>query len=679
MSIDLIARIEVGCITINFLLILILVMLNFQEIKKQFINIKEADWIILILIFLMGFMLRSYISYVFQPQIDGWNFMEEARSILLVHKNGFCFFGDLGNCFNFLQFKLVGYPLLVSVSYLFFGISEESARIVSLIFGSLSIPLIFLMVFLLFNKKSIGLYSALLFAFLPLHIKYSIAPLSDATSLFFILLSLTFFLLTCKIGTKKILFLATLCLTYTIQIRPENFILLPLVLFMVYLFDSKRSIIKSLTPWIILFILLIPTILHIAYLSERNEYIDKWFPRIEPPDYSGFFSFDYFRIIIFWLYLIINNYPNIFAIFALFGVVYLWKDFRKRMYFLMIWFTIYSIIYLVYLIIFALFYPSMVIVSWVKYTLDCHPPIIISLSLGIYTSIKFLKKRTNLDMNITRVLVILLIIIFSFIYFPSNYAFLKGEANADKISQLFFFEKKFASSIRDRVDDQCFIVTEYDGGYTNFFLNRKVININDNNNIQNLLRNDKCVLFYENALCYEFWGSGRCNYGCKQFHDSYKLEMITQVPDSWFRSVNSSISISLYKVSLKKNQTKEGIERFNLINASNLKSTSCSVKKRDYSDGEITSDIKTDKGGIGIIQSMRLQGICYDIETKISREEDIIKINLNPIKVPICFSSCKDCLTILNKKFSLRTEVGVYHVKIFGENKLLNEKTVIVN
>ncbi|MBN1872559.1 MAG: glycosyltransferase family 39 protein [Candidatus Omnitrophica bacterium] len=79
---------------------------------------------------------------------------------------------------------------LVLLSFKIFGVNWFSARLVSIIFGSLLCVLIFVIADMFFGSKRMGLLAALFLATIPLYYRYARLSLPDMTLLFFLSLAL---------------------------------------------------------------------------------------------------------------------------------------------------------------------------------------------------------------------------------------------------------------------------------------------------------------------------------------------------------------------------------------------------------------------------------------------------------------------------------------------------------
>jgi len=99
--------------------------------------------------------------------------------------------------------KPILYYWMVVSSYKIFGISLSSARLPSVLFGVLSIGLVFLLGCRLFDKR-VGILSAFILPSIYLHFQISRWSTTDMALSFFVLLALYFFVLFFQTNFKKI-------------------------------------------------------------------------------------------------------------------------------------------------------------------------------------------------------------------------------------------------------------------------------------------------------------------------------------------------------------------------------------------------------------------------------------------------------------------------------------------
>jgi len=209
-------------------MIVVLFFLNFHKIISIFKPIQKRIWLLLLIIFLLGLALRLFFiphtHYIFYDEYDHLNI---AENILYANKFCCCFAGSNENCSGcFLPQWPPAYHVFLSSVMKVFGDSEKVAFKTSAIIGSVTVVLVFLLGYLIFKNSYLALAGSFLFNLIPVHLKYSGAISPDIFFLFFTILSLI--LSEIYFFRKKfsifLLFLTTLI--YTIQIRPEGFMLI---------------------------------------------------------------------------------------------------------------------------------------------------------------------------------------------------------------------------------------------------------------------------------------------------------------------------------------------------------------------------------------------------------------------------------------------------------------------
>lgn len=122
--------------------------------------------------------------------------------------------------------KSIGFTALLAVFIKIFGLSASVGFNMTAFIATMSIALIFLFTYLLFQKENVSLFSALILAFHPLHLRWSGSISSEIVSLFFIILTFTCLLLYIK-ARIPILISTLLILFFTLSIREENLAILP--------------------------------------------------------------------------------------------------------------------------------------------------------------------------------------------------------------------------------------------------------------------------------------------------------------------------------------------------------------------------------------------------------------------------------------------------------------------
>lgn len=212
----------------TLLSIVVLSLFIFREIYRKFSHINRTTWIFLIILSITSLFIRiSFISH--RPLVT-------LNDLDINAANWFIKIGLIQNCFYTSRdsYSCVamprshGFPFVIGLLFFVFGVNLDTPFILNIIFGTLSVVLIFLLTYLLFKNEIIGLYASFLLVISPIHILYSISAQSITISLFFVLSSLTLYLLYSQIKKDKIFLLFSFLLVFTMRLRYETLILLPL-------------------------------------------------------------------------------------------------------------------------------------------------------------------------------------------------------------------------------------------------------------------------------------------------------------------------------------------------------------------------------------------------------------------------------------------------------------------
>ena len=138
--------------------------------------------------------------------------------------------------------KPILYYWMVVSSYKIFGISLSSARLPSVLFGTLSVGLVFLLACRLFDRR-VGLFSAFILPSIYLHFQISRWSTTDMALSFFVLLALYFFVVLFQTNFKKniyaYLFYLSLGLGFMVKGPPA--ILIPGLTVFGFLLATKRG------------------------------------------------------------------------------------------------------------------------------------------------------------------------------------------------------------------------------------------------------------------------------------------------------------------------------------------------------------------------------------------------------------------------------------------------------
>jgi len=344
--------------TLIFLTFIILFIINFKTIKKSFSKIKKKTLLILFLIFILGFWLRNG-EYRYGDGLDSFFPIDIAKTL---YKNNLflkgCAIGNLDFCRLYHGHLFPpGYPYLITILFYIFGAHDILAMYISGLLSSLTIILIFCITYLLFSDERKGLYAALVFTLIPLDIFISSTSAVRPTSVFFISLSILFYLIALKKDNIKIWSLVTITFSYAIYINQENVILIIPMLTGLFLFkffrhddlktfeNIKKSFylnFKKFSIPILIFIITQIPVQHWVIFGKAGRSSEKLFylknAKILIPEIvsSIFFKNNVLQK---------NFFLPIASIFFLISLLFTFdKKNRNKMLFILIWFFVYLII-----------------------------------------------------------------------------------------------------------------------------------------------------------------------------------------------------------------------------------------------------------------------------------------------------------------------------------------------
>ena len=203
----------------------------------------------------------------------------------------------LGNIFNpevvGIPIRPGGYSFLLNFAFRIFGDSQEVIFQTNIFFGALSVVLVFwIAYFLSEGNLSVGLWSVLIFNFLPIHLKYSGSGISEISASFFILMAIWITIVYFKTRKHSLLYLLNLVIIFSAYIKPENAILSLFAIALVILEYKKGYISKetflavTINSGLLLAPLIsqIPHMIRIEQTNSKNSFvsINNFFNNIIP-------------------------------------------------------------------------------------------------------------------------------------------------------------------------------------------------------------------------------------------------------------------------------------------------------------------------------------------------------------------------------------------------------------
>lgn len=495
-------------LSFNFILLLVSGILSWNSIKNPFKNISKKTWFILIFILLLSLLLRTGVAPIgHRIYYDEDIYLNIGQNILQENKAILCNYGVEDKCFEWIMNKQPhAFPFLISLLFRIFGVSESVGFGISIFSGVMSSFLIFLIAYLLTKKEEIGLFSSLLFALIPVHIRWSATSAVEPTTVFFILF--VFFSLLIYLKNKKIpnLIFSIASLAFAVQFRPEILLIVPLSLLLIIFKDKnplKTFNSKKFLLGVLLFlVLIVPHTLQLGVFSESSWGSEgKKFSfghaqeNIKP---NSTFYFDNQR------------FPVLFTIFFLIGTLYSLKKIPKNGIFLLLWFLFF---FLIYVFFYAGSYNYGVDV---RFSLLTYAPLVILAGYGIFALRKIILGNRKI---IFTGLVMLIFIQFSlFIPFISKF----GEEGWDAREVHDFAIKEIKT-----FDEDCYVLSHV----PSMFLVNGVNSLQSWNaktnkkRMKDIFSKTDCVLFYKGYWCQvEPYKSEICDY----ILENYETEVYSE-------------------------------------------------------------------------------------------------------------------------------------------------------
>jgi 4-amino-4-deoxy-L-arabinose transferase-like glycosyltransferase len=471
---------------INLSLILIFLYLSFS--KKVF---KSKYWKPILIILTIALLIRLFLT----PHHHRF-FIDESFYIGAAKNIADYFTSSISTG---IYPKQIGWPVILTIPFWIFGASNYVAIYTSIFLGSISVVLMYFLVYLISNNKKIALISSLLLAILPLHIVYSGTAETITASIFFILATLISFIIMIKNQKKKLIFLTLFLFLFTIQIRVENILIL--IPMFIYIYINKIKL--NLKNWSLPLIISLP--IFISYLAQAYQLIN-------------FYEDSYTEITFFGLSGISLNLSLLTIVFialAIIGSIILYSSNKKIFIFFSTWFLVYFAYY-----------------SFYQFSDDFHIlPALVALipimAYTIYSVFNILPKKYNIIILI----IVLLVFLLNF--------------NNDPIPE-FQLETQTLDKLRQDIPENCIVITDVPVIITS------VAEISALDTVYFLRYTDealagyedRCLLYYEGLYCEKGDWSKRSVDRCKTMHSKFNLDNIKKYE-------GIGLNYNLYKVSRK--------------------------------------------------------------------------------------------------------------------------------
>ena len=212
-----------------------------ESLRSCFREVPASTGYRLLAITLLSFLVRGFVP----PHGHGLFFDEDIYLNIaqnMVHHGrpdlacfGYFRWDDYFHVDGILNKQPNGYPALLSLFFLLFGVNEKVPAVLSIVLSALSPFLLFLLVRRIYAEKP-ALWSALFLSLSPTAVKWAPTCSTEPAFAFFTLLTLFMLSLYCSNRQFKVAFAAFMLLSFTVQFRPEGILLIPVSLLFLVLF-----------------------------------------------------------------------------------------------------------------------------------------------------------------------------------------------------------------------------------------------------------------------------------------------------------------------------------------------------------------------------------------------------------------------------------------------------------
>lgn len=262
-------------------LISILIIFNFRFYLNALKVIKRKTWSIIILIFLSALLIRLFIiphrHQVYYDEVEHINIAEN-----ILYSNSFCESFDGSNQESNIC-RLIPYPAgyhsFLSLMFYVFGDSEQTAFNTSAVIGSICVVLMFLLVYIQTRNTFLSLTASFIFNLVPAHLKFSGTTTICIFSVFFFILTMIFLELYIRRKKYSLFLLFLAALFYTIQIRAENFLSIPVFFFYLWIKSDRQLPLISKTRYlfsILFFAIMTLPLVQLIYYGINNFHSAGW-------------------------------------------------------------------------------------------------------------------------------------------------------------------------------------------------------------------------------------------------------------------------------------------------------------------------------------------------------------------------------------------------------------------
>ncbi|MBI2134852.1 glycosyltransferase family 39 protein [Candidatus Woesearchaeota archaeon] len=415
--------------------------------------------------------------------------------------------------------KSIGWPFILSVSFLLFGTSNWVAIYASIFLGSLTVFSLFFLAYIITKSQNVSLVSSLVFSLFAAHIRWSAAAESNIASLFFITLALFFCFLYYRKRTMPLLWLSVISLAFVSQIRPENWIFPLLFLFGLFLFDKKSIKFnhKFLLPWLVLLVLIAPDSLNVLDAKLSTNWVAS---DTEGKLQGKNFGLDnlYGNSINYGKYIFNDKFqPLLFTLLFIAGFFYLFKKEKNGALFLLSWFLLLWFVY--FFSWFQTLGGNTDISAKTRFFMGFYPVTSMLAAYGIlFISDSFAneKKRINIKSIIFIFMTVLLVILFI------PYSFQASSLYSNSAQKL---ESIIPEKAEKDIPNNCLIIANLPAileSTTDLNILDLSLFLKNEEKQKEIIEKNQCILFFEDYTCLDL-DIHEFDIGCKTMKSKFNL------------------------------------------------------------------------------------------------------------------------------------------------------------
>ncbi|MFH0962019.1 MAG: glycosyltransferase family 39 protein [archaeon] len=271
---SLISKGEPILLIISLVLLVFMGVLTARETARQLGGIKRNYWLVFATVLAAATIFRiAAVPLTNRVYFDEDLYLNTGKNIAESLRACMCNAAfETNGCSDCILNKAPSaHPFVLSIFSLFFGIGRAHF-LNSLIVPTLSILLVFLCGYLLFNSARAGVLAAVFASTIPVFLEWSMTAAAEPTVFFFSLLSLFILLLFSRTRRSAFLFALACSLSFLAQAKAEGILFVP-VFALGLLILNGRKLLRKIIPILLaaaLFFLLSSVSLYHVYIAGKN-------------------------------------------------------------------------------------------------------------------------------------------------------------------------------------------------------------------------------------------------------------------------------------------------------------------------------------------------------------------------------------------------------------------------